>query len=527
MLKSWYVENFKSIKNSGWVELAPVTIFSGQNSSGKSSFLQSILMIAQTLKNPDNKKIVILNGYNVQLGKIPDIFFNANLNSTLKIGFKIRETSEGFPTPAESVEINFMFKCGVKEEQLVLEESNLQAYFQYYVEKTNNKDGFISFSYIPKEADFEIFITDQWEDPYFKVNHTNLEFNDIKNLSNEKLEVTDFLVLSTIRHFFPNELILHYYLTDKTINLDEMPDYESNYEFHFDPISEGNLTTFKKSTQSLSEVAEKITTKPNLALDLINFETLNFFTNKVRYLGPLRLDPNIVIQNFAPSGDYDDVGLKGEYSATVFEMNREKPIRYFNPISNKFEWSAFKLALFTWTHYLGIPDLPIVKEVGSNSYSWRIYNTLTDSSLPLSAVGVGVSQLLPVLVMGLLAPEGATLIFEQPELHLHPAVQARLGDFFVGLSKCGKQCLIETHSENLVNQLRLHMVEADEEEKKNYQIYFVSKDPEKGSIFEPVQISAKGNILNWPEGFFDETMHQIDRIRTASIKKRASANNHG
>jgi predicted ATPase len=123
--------------------------------------------------------------------------------------------------------------------------------------------------------------------------------------------------------------------------------------------------------------------------------------------------------------------------------------------------------------------------------------------------------------MGLLAPSDTLLIVEQPELHLHPSVQACLGDFFVGLSKCKKQCLIETHSENLVSQLRYHIVQAGGQDKSDCMIYFVDQDEQGAAKFESIEISARGNIMNWPSGFFDETMHQEDKITAASIRRRA------
>lgn len=52
-------------------------------------------------------------------------------------------------------------------------------------------------------------------------------------------------------------------------------------------------------------------------------------------------------------------------------------------------------------------------------------------------------------------------------------------------------------------------------------IYFVDQDEQGAARFEPVEISSKGNILNWPEGFFDETMHQEDKITAASIRRRS------
>ena len=72
---------------------------------------------------------------------------------------------------------------------------------------------------------------------------------------------------------------------------------------------------------------------------------------------------------------------------------------------------------------------------GQIGVSWQIVHRDGHQPLPLNAVGVGISQILPILVMGLLAPSHTLLLIEQPELHLHPSVQARLGDFFMGLAK--------------------------------------------------------------------------------------------
>jgi predicted ATPase len=62
-------------------------------------------------------------------------------------------------------------------------------------------------------------------------------------------------------------------------------------------------------------------------------------------------------------------------------------------------------------------------------------------------------------VAALLAPEGSSLLLEQPEWHLHPSVQTKLADFFLSLTMMGKQCIIETHSEHIVNRLQLRMVQ--------------------------------------------------------------------
>ena len=136
-------------------------------------------------------------------------------------------------------------------------------------------------------------------------------------------------------------------------------------------------------------------------------------------------------------------------------------------------------------------------------------------------VGVGVSQGLPILVAGLLAPPGAVLLFEQPELHLHPRAQARLGDFFIGLTKTNKQCIVETHSESLVSRFRYHTVTGDVVLNESLRIYFVEQNDHGDAEFVPIEISSSGNIMNWPDGFFDENYRQEEAITHEAIRAQS------
>ena len=233
----------------------------------------------------------------------------------------------------------------------------------------------------------------------------------------------------------------------------------------------------------------------------MNPYSIFFFTSKIRYLGPLRADPQ-ASQKFSPSSELDDVGAKGEYAAAVYDANQNASIEWYNPVTKQIERGILKVALDNWVRYLDVANQIKIETAGQSGFSWQVVHKKGQKPLPLSAVGVGVSQILPILVMGLLAPKDTLLMVEQPELHLHPSVQARLGDFFVGLTKCNKQCLIETHSENLVSQLRYHIVQAGGMENSDCIIYFVDQGIEGAARFEPVEISPQGNILNWPDGFF-------------------------
>ena len=157
---------------------------------------------------------------------------------------------------------------------------------------------------------------------------------------------------------------------------------------------------------------------------------------------------------------------------------------------------------------------------GKVGHELKITTDIQDMEQDLTHVGVGVSQILPILVMCFLAGKGESIILEQPELHLHPKVQTRLADFFVSINALGKQCILETHSEYLINRLR-YLVALTENENisQDTMIYFVEKE-EGHSIYRKVTINNYGVIDDWPKGFFDESEEIAAKTLRAGMEKR-------
>lgn len=134
-------------------------------------------------------------------------------------------------------------------------------------------------------------------------------------------------------------------------------------------------------------------------------------------------------------------------------------------------------------------------------------------------VGIGVSQVLPVLVSAF-GSERALIAIEQPEIHLHPALQADLGDLFLeaALGAGGNRVLIETHSEHLLLRIMRRLRETYEHKLPDgmpevapdqVMVLFVEADGPK-SIVREMPLNERGELVKaWPGGFFEEGLREI------------------
>ena len=124
----------------------------------------------------------------------------------------------------------------------------------------------------------------------------------------------------------------------------------------------------------------------------------------------------------------------------------------------------------------------------------------------LADVGFGISQLLPIIVADLQLWNNSTLIMSQPEIHLHPSVQANLGDYLVKqVKERNKNYIVETHSEYLLNRLRLLIVK-EEIHPEEVAVYYFENSIKDGSIAHRIEFTKDGQILNAPKGFFETYM---------------------
>ncbi len=129
--------------------------------------------------------------------------------------------------------------------------------------------------------------------------------------------------------------------------------------------------------------------------------------------------------------------------------------------------------------------------------------------------GAGNSYLLKLLILCLAAKPGDLLLIENPEIHLHPGAQSRLGAFLGFMAANGVQMIIETHCEHLINRIR-------------YEVYKKQCTPDDVTLyykadqkadFELLKINQRGHFCdttgaetNFPSGFFDSTLSELLEI---------------
>ena len=200
------------------------------------------------------------------------------------------------------------------------------------------------------------------------------------------------------------------------------------------------------------------------------------------------------------------VGSRGEYAVSVLHSGRD--IQVLDKLMaqdappTRFRQVEARMACFFPGCVLAIEQVPRANAV---TLGIRMSNG-TDFQRPVHA-GFGLTQVLPIIVAALSANGDDLLLIENPEVHLHPAGQAAMGEFLAEVVSAGVQVMIETHSDHVLNGIRravkngtltsehvaLHFFRPRREDRKDG----------RAQVQSPI-LDADGNIDAWPEGFFDQ-----------------------
>lgn len=256
-----------------------------------------------------------------------------------------------------------------------------------------------------------------------------------------------------------------------------------------------------------------------------SFSAISVFKDSFLYLGAERLGPRPVYPKTQTIKHKGRLGLgSGELTAaflfSCLRNNTQLPIAALKHSGE--ETNLIYPNVSAWLSEIAYDGAQITASETSTEklefiYSFNKGKLKGYDFSPLN-VGFGFSYLLPVIIGILSATPGSLILIENPEAHLHPAAQSKIGKLLALAAENGVQILIETHSDHLLNGIRV-MVKGNSQWGKldadKTQIhYFTSDTVEETELKYKISFKIKenGEIERWPKGFFDEWDNNLDDL---------------
>ena len=418
MITELRTQNFKSWQDTGKLQFAPLTGLFGANSSGKTSILQVLLMLKQTVEHPS-----------------PD------WNEPLYFGDDGSLVNLG----------NFDAVIHKHKQDLSLD---ISVSWKSYTVADINK--YIRFHSLKFPSHVEMLPPSQGD----------------RDRSEEISFSTD-IVRGAVNNF--------YYKTDLYRLNVEQPDLFRCYGLR------GGQTQTVEISSRFEEAFE------------------NLFS-RIFYLGPVREYPR---RHYPWEGDHPKgIGQYGEKTISALLSGRIRRL----PTDEQIPKWLQRLDL------IDSYDVQPVSDIGGD-YELLVKQHKEGPQVPLTDVGFGVSQVLPVLILCYYAPEGSILILEQPEAHLHPKVQSELADVLIDVVKNRNiQIILESHSEHLI--LRLMRRIAEEKISVDQTALYFCQINDGTSEIERLNMDEYGNIRNWPQDFFGDATGELIKKTRAEMQRR-------
>jgi predicted ATPase len=540
MLRSLQLRNFKSIRESTVLELGKLNILSGTNSSGKSTLVQSILLIAQTLLSDDERQPLVFNGPLIALGTPSDVWHNGQLGEPLGITFSLRKADQedvlyemAFETTQDGARTESTPVVRLREGYYATSPLDQDEYsgiryihgqlpqldpeFEEKVRsalgagKIDEDDPLKMRAFLPSA--FRQFIEkaemDAWQNRFLKPFAYEEEASD-KEIPEKYADQIARLAADLKLRKFESRVRSGGLFSRQQ----RLPKFE-NYVRWARQLTAGDLDTFTVALEREFEEAQKRQTesgelsvelsfrdfKPR-ALTVFEETAQELFTARIRYLSANRAGPTALFR-LSEADPISEVGINGQNLAEALRQYGQAQLVYWSPTRKEDIQASLQAAVADWLQYMGLIQRYELVDYNKLGLLLQVFVEGVSRPLDLSSVGFGTSQVLPILVQGLLTPEGGLFIVEQPEVHLHPKLQSHLAYFFYSLARRNVQCIVETHSDHIVNQLRV-LVAKIPRLRQDVRIYFASRSPAEGTKFEEVRMKETGAIENWPKDFLSE-----------------------
>jgi predicted ATPase len=468
MLTRLQAHNFKTWRDTGSLRLAPLTGFFGTNSSGKTSLLQLLLMLKQTTESTDRNRVLHVGDDRslVDLGTFFDLIHHHNTAASFDIQLEWR-LSQALKVDDPSSRGALLFNLN-------------QLGFETSIDERNSLLEVARFTYSFADHIFGMSRrvkspkSDRGQNgtatsrPQYNLLHEGFE---AKRTSGRRWPLPHPVKC----YAFPDEAFAYYQNT-------------------------GFLSAF-----------------------VLAFEEL---FSQTYYLGPLREYPH---RSYVWAGEKpSDVGRRGENAVAALLAGRAEGLKSGRGEGKQRRYKTIEARVLEWLQNMGLVNSFSLEAIAKNrkDYEMRVRSSPKGAEVLITDVGFGVSQILPVLVLCYYVPEGSTIILEQPEIHLHPAVQAGLADVLIDVvNERRLQVIVESHSEHLLRRLQRRIAE-EGIASNDTALYFCQRDEEGLSQAEELEVDQYGYIQNWPRGFFGDEMGDLFAMTEAAMERQQVAAHH-
>ncbi len=450
--------NFKKFKFIDVPLDSPVTVILGENSSGKSSILKSILGLKQTISGSNEYESWAAQGEYVDLGTYQDYVHKRDIKEPFSIEV--------------SLEISKTFL------QRMTKSSKLKIRLTYDYESATSQARFLSIS-----AKFGDIGDHYW------------------NLTRQKTRQTYKLVMSD---GFIKDLS-EFYLPRSNISTKD-----NNLIFQHVEKLQFKLSAPSKGREIYSQIMQQ-------TISLLS----NYLDKNLFYLGPLRSSPSRSYFRSSHSVAVGVKGEYTPNVLATLENRNRKVTHGTSTYRKSYESFQKWLKMVFPNHEAKTKTTEEVVKLKISNKNTTEYQS-SEKSDTITDVGFGFSQVFPILVQASVMPENSILIIEQPELHLHPLAQTRLANVVAEAALQGKRFIIETHSEHFIRGLQLAVSENRIDSKngidrQSVKFFYVKSDP---SILQPLELNEYGEFTTeWPSGFFDESYKIMQRLLRNKMKE--------
>jgi predicted ATPase len=298
-----------------------------------------------------------------------------------------------------------------------------------------------------------------------------------------------------------------------------------SYEVQFDQAQPVNLTyAFKQD----ADVLKAVTPLSNEQIRLIQDEPL--FSNKFQYLNAQRIEPKSSnIASYSNVMESNSLGKYGQYTAHYIELRGNDDVVFENLLhkdSSSFdEVTGKQIVTKTLLNQINLwlgeisPGVSVQTNKVSTDiilleYDFEQPNVGRTNKYKPENVGFGISYALHVVTALLSVNPGGLVIIENPESHIHPSGQAELGKLIALVAQNDVQIIIETHSDHILNGIRVGVKEQKLDKDKAILFYFnkVVKEQEQYSEITNIELDRNGTLSELPQNLLSEWTTQMSKL---------------